>query len=104
MVPRYIEPVTELPRTPTQKVHKHVLRERGAGADVWDREAAGTVVPAAGVLSRFQPPSGRGIRVDTHGYAGYPVNPRYDSLLAKVVVSDPRGDVRGVASCAARRR
>jgi carnitine-CoA ligase len=41
MVPRYIEPVTELPRTPNQKVHKHVLRERGAGADVWDREAAG---------------------------------------------------------------
>ena len=41
--------------------------------------------PGGGVLSRFQPPSGHGIRVDTHGYSGYEVSLRYDSLLAKVV-------------------
>ncbi len=45
----------------------------------------GTLRPGGGVLSRFQPPSGRGIRVDTHGYSGYEVSLRYDSLLAKVV-------------------
>jgi acetyl/propionyl-CoA carboxylase alpha subunit/acetyl-CoA carboxylase carboxyltransferase component len=45
----------------------------------------GTLWPGGGVLSRFQPPSGHGIRVDTHGYAGYEVSLRYDSLLAKVV-------------------
>ena len=45
----------------------------------------GTLRPGGGVLSRFQPPSGPGIRVDTHGYGGYEVSPRYDSLLAKVV-------------------
>jgi acetyl/propionyl-CoA carboxylase alpha subunit/acetyl-CoA carboxylase carboxyltransferase component len=56
----------------------------------------GTVRPAAGVLTRFQPPGGRGVRVDTHGYTGYPVSPRYDSLLAKVVVSEPRGDLDSV--------
>ncbi len=32
------------PKTPTQKVHKHLLRARGAGPEVWDREAAGTVL------------------------------------------------------------
>ncbi len=37
----------ELPKTPTQKVHKHLLRDRGAGPDVWDREAAGIVLRRA---------------------------------------------------------
>src|SRR5580704_12691608 len=45
----------------------------------------GTFRPRAGTLSRFQPPAGRGVRVDTAGYRGYTVNPRYDSLLAKVI-------------------
>ena len=40
MVPRYVEVVDELPRTPTLKVQKAVLRERGS-AQAWDREAAG---------------------------------------------------------------
>ena len=44
MVPRYLAFAAELPKTPTQKVHKHLLREQGAGADVWDREAAGIVL------------------------------------------------------------
>lgn len=47
MVPRYLELAAELPKTPTQKIHKHVLREAGVGADVWDREAAGIVLRRA---------------------------------------------------------
>ncbi|WP_281211384.1 acetyl-CoA carboxylase family protein [Nocardia speluncae] len=61
--------------------------------------ADGTVASGAGELTRFQPPAGRGIRVDTHGYAGYPMNPRYDSLLAKVIV---HGASDSVAARAAR--
>ena len=45
----------------------------------------GTLLPGGGTLSRFQPPAGRGMRVDTAGYRGYTVSPRYDSLLAKVI-------------------
>jgi carnitine-CoA ligase len=44
MVPRYVELAGELPRTPTQKVVKRVLRDAGVGAGVWDREAAGIVL------------------------------------------------------------
>jgi crotonobetaine/carnitine-CoA ligase len=44
MVPRYLEIVDELPKTPTQKVVKHVLREQGLSGNVWDREAAGIIV------------------------------------------------------------
>ncbi|OBF99722.1 carbamoyl-phosphate-synthetase [Mycobacterium sp. 852014-52450_SCH5900713] len=44
-----------------------------------------SVVPAAGTLTAFSPPSGPGIRVDTYGRTGLVVTPQYDSLLAKVV-------------------
>ncbi len=49
--------------------------------------ADGTVLAGTGRLDRFLPPSGRGVRVDTHGYPGYQVSPRFDSLLAKVIAS-----------------
>lgn len=42
--------------------------------------------PAPGTVTAWQPPSGPGIRVDTHVEAGYVVPPFYDSLLAKVIV------------------
>jgi crotonobetaine/carnitine-CoA ligase len=37
MVPRYFDQLAELPRTPTEKVRKKELRERGVGALTWDR-------------------------------------------------------------------
>jgi crotonobetaine/carnitine-CoA ligase len=40
-VPRYIEFVDSLPYTPTNKVQKFLLRERGTTAETWDRKAAG---------------------------------------------------------------
>ncbi|MDT5350951.1 MAG: hypothetical protein QOH91_4238, partial [Mycobacterium sp.] len=46
----------------------------------------GSVVPASGTLTAFTPPSGPGVRVDTYGRPGLAPSPRYDSLLAKVVV------------------
>jgi crotonobetaine/carnitine-CoA ligase len=41
MVPRYIRFMAELPKTPTQKIEKHVLRSEGITPDTWDRERAG---------------------------------------------------------------
>jgi crotonobetaine/carnitine-CoA ligase len=38
MLPRYIRLLTELPKTPTGKVRKHLLREEGITADTWDKE------------------------------------------------------------------
>jgi len=49
-------------------------------------QADGEAKPGGGTLSAFEPPSGRGIRVDSYGYAGYRTNPAYDSLLAKLIV------------------
>jgi acetyl/propionyl-CoA carboxylase alpha subunit/acetyl-CoA carboxylase carboxyltransferase component len=47
--------------------------------------ADGTTTPSGGTIAAFEPPSGRGLRVDTFAYAGYPTNPNFDSLLAKLV-------------------
>ncbi|WP_439817622.1 AMP-binding protein [Zavarzinia sp. CC-PAN008] len=41
MVPRYIRFLSDLPKTPTQKVQKHLLRSEGVTADTWDREKHG---------------------------------------------------------------
>ena len=60
------------------------------------RQPDGTMLPASGTLTRFQPPAGHGVRVDTHGYPGYAVSPRYDPLLAKVIATG--ADRRAAAS------
>jgi len=44
MIPRYVRILSDLPRTPTQKVQKSVLRDEGVTADTWDREAAGIFI------------------------------------------------------------
>jgi crotonobetaine/carnitine-CoA ligase len=41
MVPRYIRILPELPKTPSAKVQKHLLRGEGVTGDTWDREAHG---------------------------------------------------------------
>ncbi|GCE18506.1 hypothetical protein KDK_23060 [Dictyobacter kobayashii] len=42
--------------------------------------------PQTGVIEKYLPPGGPGVRVDSHLFAGYEVPPHYDSLLAKLVV------------------
>ena len=45
MIPRYVELMPSLPKTPTGKVRKFELREAGVTETTWDREAAGITVP-----------------------------------------------------------
>ena len=41
--------------------------------------------PSPGRIEMFYQPGGRGVRVDTHAYAGYTVPPTYDSMIAKLI-------------------
>ncbi|MBF6591783.1 MAG: acetyl-CoA carboxylase biotin carboxylase subunit [Ktedonobacterales bacterium] len=45
--------------------------------------------PQTGTIEEYLPPSGPGVRVDSHLYRGYEVPPHYDSLLAKLIVWAP---------------
>jgi len=51
MVPRYVELVAELPRTPTQKIRKTQLRAAGVTAATWDGQADRSLRAAAGRVS-----------------------------------------------------
>ncbi len=48
MIPRFVEFVHELPKTPTLKVEKFKLRERGVTANTFDREAVRSLVVREG--------------------------------------------------------
>jgi len=40
-IPRFIRLVSSLPKTPSQRIQKYVLRDEGVTTDTWDRESAG---------------------------------------------------------------
>ena len=46
-------------------------------------------MPSPGEVSSLHLPSGMGIRVDTHIYAGYKIPPYYDSMICKLIVHAP---------------
>ncbi len=43
-------------------------------------------VPSPGKLSKYVPPAGRNVRMESHCYQGYSVPPYYDSMIGKLVV------------------
>lgn len=45
--------------------------------------------PCAGKIETFQQPGGFGVRVDTYAHAGTRISPRYDSMIAKIIVHQP---------------
>lgn len=57
----------------------------------------GTIQPSGGTISAYEPPSGRGVRVDGLGYAGYHTSLRFDSLLAKLIVHAPSDAIADAA-------
>ena len=51
MVPRYVETLAAMPRTPTQKVRKGDLRRNAISESTWDRKAAGLSLRALAASS-----------------------------------------------------
>ncbi len=51
----------------------------------------GSVRPSGGTITRHELPQGRGIRVESAAFVGWQANPRYDSLLTKLIVHSPKG-------------
>ncbi len=45
-----------------------------------------TFQPVPGLITKYFPPGGPGVRVDSHAYAGFTISPSYDSLVGKLIV------------------
>jgi acetyl-CoA carboxylase biotin carboxylase subunit len=41
--------------------------------------------PSPGRIEMYYPPGGRGVRLDSHIYAGYTIPPYYDSMIGKLI-------------------
>ena len=52
-------------------------------------EDPNTFTPSPGTVTRYHPPGGPGIRMDTHLYDGYKVPPNYDAMIAKLISHGP---------------
>jgi acetyl-CoA carboxylase biotin carboxylase subunit len=70
-----------LPRTGRAELRGHAIELRINAED-----PAREFMPAPGTVTRFRPPLGPGVRIDTHVVDGYTIPPFYDSLVAKVLV------------------
>ena len=49
-------------------------------------DPANNFTPSPGKITKFIPPGGPGVRVDTHVHEGWTVSPTYDSMIAKLIV------------------
>jgi acetyl/propionyl-CoA carboxylase alpha subunit len=43
--------------------------------------------PSPGRIEMYYQPGGRGVRVDSHAYAGYTIPPTYDSMIGKLITT-----------------
>jgi acetyl-CoA carboxylase, biotin carboxylase subunit len=84
LVKEQIRAAAGLPLTVPDKAIR--LRGHAIECRINAEDPARNFAPSPGTLTTFHPPGGPGVRVDTHGYAGYRVPPFYDSLVAKLIV------------------
>ena len=56
-------------------------------------DAARGFLPTPGTITRFEPPTGPGIRVDSGVESGSVVSGRFDSMLAKLIVTGPTREI-----------
>ncbi len=57
--------------------------------------------PSPGRIEMYYAPGGRGVRVDSHAYAGYNIPPHYDSMIGKLITyGKDRREAMDKMSCA----
>ena len=59
---------------------------------VYAEDVAGGFLPSTGTLTRYQPPTGSGVRVDDGVEEGGEVSMHYDPMLAKLCTHGPTRD------------
>ncbi len=76
---------------------EHVMNAQPRGHAIECRinaeDPARNFAPSPGRINLWYASGGRGVRVDTHVYAGYEVPPHYDSMIAKLIVTGATRDI-----------
>ena len=74
-----------------ESLSQHVLNTNPRGHSIECRINAedpyNNFRPSPGKITLWYTPGGKGVRLDTHVYAGYSVPPYYDSMIAKLIVT-----------------
>ncbi|MEP0842475.1 MAG: ATP-grasp domain-containing protein, partial [Phycisphaerae bacterium] len=70
------------------KLRQRDIRQRGAAIEcrINAEDPANDFRPCPGKILDFRAPGGFGVRLDTFAHAGMTVSPRYDSMIAKLIV------------------
>ena len=76
---------------------EHVINATARGHSIECRinaeDPTRNFTPSPGRIKLWYTSGGRGVRVDTHVYAGYEVPPYYDSMIAKLIVTGATRDI-----------
>ena len=69
------------------EVHQGDVRFRGHAIEcrINAEDHTRNFMPSPGLIKAYHAPGGPGIRVDSHAFTGYMIQPHYDSLVAKLI-------------------
>lgn len=64
-----------------------VLKGHSIEARITAQDPDAEFAPSTGTITEWRAPMGRGVRMETHCYAGFAVSPYYDPMIAKLIVT-----------------
>jgi len=72
----------------TIRIQQKNIKQRGVAIEcrINAEDPANNFASSPGTITEYIPPGGPGVRVDTHVHQGWTVSPKYDSMIAKVIV------------------
>ncbi len=68
-------------------IAKATIRQHAIECRINAENPAANFQPCPGRIELYYAPGGRGVRVDSHAYAGYVIPPHYDSLIGKLITA-----------------
>jgi acetyl-CoA carboxylase biotin carboxylase subunit len=71
----------------SEHVRKNTPRSHAIECRINAEDPYNNFAPSPGKIHNYFTPGGRGVRIDSHIYAGYEVPPYYDSMIAKLIVT-----------------
>ena len=71
---------------PCPEINKIQLHGHSIECRINAEDPSNNFLPFPGKITSFHMPGGKGVRVDSHAYAGYVIPSQYDSMIGKIIV------------------